>query len=86
MQQEKEADRERRADLRGQAKAAAERAAALDKTRKEQDHYRNLLAKLDPSTDPEAHAGAQADGAAIGRCKRQASSASCARPTSSRPP
>jgi len=59
-QQEKEAEHERRADLRDQAKAAAEMVAALDKLRKEQEHYRNLLAKLDPATDAVAYANAQA--------------------------
>ncbi|HEY5455423.1 MAG TPA: DUF4041 domain-containing protein [Acidothermaceae bacterium] len=59
-QQEKEAERDRRAQLRDQAEAAAEMAAALDKLRKEQEHYRNLLGKLDPSTDPDAVAKAQA--------------------------
>jgi len=59
-QQEKEAERERRAQLRDQAKAAAEMAAALDKLRKEQEHYRNLLSKLDATADPDAVAKAQA--------------------------
>ena len=59
-QQEKEAERDRRAQLRDQAKAAAEMAAALDKLRKEQEHYRNLLGKLDLATDPDAVAKAQA--------------------------
>jgi hypothetical protein len=59
-QQEKEAERDGRAQLRDQAKAAAEMAAALDKLRKEQEHYRNLLGKLDPTTDPDAVAKAQA--------------------------
>lgn len=59
-QEEKEAERERRAALREQQKAAAEMKAALEKLRKEQDHYKNLIAKLDPASDPEAYATAQA--------------------------
>jgi hypothetical protein len=59
-QEEKEAERERRAALRDQQKAAAEMKAALEKLRKEQDHYKNLIAKLDPASDPEAYATAQA--------------------------
>jgi hypothetical protein len=59
-QEEKEAERERRAALRDQQKAAAEMKAALEKLRKEQDHYKNLIARLDPASDPEAYATAQA--------------------------
>ncbi len=59
-EQEKEAERARRADLRDQQKAAAEMRAALDKLSKERQHYRNLLAKLSPERDPGAWAQAQA--------------------------
>jgi hypothetical protein len=59
-EQEKEAERERRAELRDQQKAAAEMKAALEKLSKEKAHYANLLAKLDPTTDADAYAKAQA--------------------------
>jgi hypothetical protein len=59
-EQEKEAERERRAELRDQQKAAAEMKAALEKLSKERAHYGNLLAKLDPNTDAEAYAQAMA--------------------------
>jgi Domain of unknown function (DUF4041)/T5orf172 domain/Protein of unknown function (DUF2510) len=65
-EQEKEAERERRAELRDQKKAAQEMAAALDKLRKEHAHYSNLLTKLDPTTDPDAYAQAQAKLGEIG--------------------
>ena len=55
-QMEKEAERERRAQLRDQQKAARELAAALTDLRKEQEHYQNLLAKLDQNADPDAYA------------------------------
>ena len=48
-QEEKEAERERRAELREQKRAAAEMLAELGKLKKEQEHYRGLLSKLDPS-------------------------------------
>ncbi len=51
-EQEKEAERERRAELREQQRAAAEMKAALEKLSKEQAHYQNLLAKLDKEVDP----------------------------------
>ena len=65
-EQEKESERERRAELRDQKKAAQEMAAALEKLRKEQSHYSNLLVKLDPLADPDGYAAAQAKLAEIG--------------------
>ena len=65
-QEEKEAERERRAELREQKRAAAEMLAELSKLRKEQEHYRNLLGKLDPQTDAEAIQFAEAKLAEIG--------------------
>jgi len=59
-EQEKEAERERRAELRDQQKAAAEMKVALEKLSKERAHYGNLLAKLDPNADAEAYAQAMA--------------------------
>lgn len=45
-EQEKEAERERRARLRDEAKARAEMEAELEKLRKEQSHYQQLLQRL----------------------------------------
>ena len=58
-QEEKEAERERRAELREQKRAAAEMLAELGKLKKEQEHYLGLLSKLDPS-DAESIAFAEA--------------------------
>lgn len=58
-EEEKEAERERRAELRDQQKAAAEMKSALEKLAKERAHYVNLLAKLDQESDPAAWAEAQ---------------------------
>lgn len=46
VQAEKEADRERRAELREQAKAQKELEAEMARLRKEQEHYRNVLEKM----------------------------------------
>ncbi len=59
-EQEKEEERARRAELLDQKRAAAEMKAALEKLSKEKAHYANLLAKLDPTTDADAYAQAQA--------------------------
>lgn len=50
-QQEKEAERDRRAQLRDEAKARAEMEAALVKLRKEQQHYQQLIQRLDSSDE-----------------------------------
>lgn len=50
-QQEKEAERDRRAQLRDEAKARAEMEAALVKLRKEEQHYQQLIQRLDPSDE-----------------------------------
>ncbi|HWC24647.1 MAG TPA: DUF4041 domain-containing protein [Flexivirga sp.] len=59
-QQEKEAERDQRAQLRDEAKARAEMEAALVKLRKEQQHYQQLMQRLDPSDE---------DGLAVAREK-----------------
>lgn len=46
VQAEKEAERERRAELREQAKAQKELEAEMARLRKEQEHYRNVLEKM----------------------------------------
>ncbi|MBO1756516.1 DUF4041 domain-containing protein [Allobranchiibius sp. CTAmp26] len=58
-QQEKEAERERRAQLRDEAKARVEMEAKLVDLRKEQQHYSHLLERL-PDGDEAARADAQA--------------------------
>ena len=46
VQAEKEAEKERRAELREQAKAQKELDAEMARLRKEQEHYQNVLAKM----------------------------------------
>lgn len=46
VQAEKEAERERKAELREQAKAQKELEAEMARLRKEQEHYRNVLEKM----------------------------------------
>lgn len=46
VQAEKEAERERRAELREQQKAQKELEAEMARLRKEQEHYQNVLAKM----------------------------------------
>lgn len=46
VQAEEEAERERRAELREQAKAQKEFEAEMARLRKEQEHYRNVLEKM----------------------------------------
>ncbi len=46
VQAEKESERERRAELREQAKAQKELEAEMARLRKEQEHYRNVLEKM----------------------------------------
>lgn len=53
VQSEKEAERERRAELREQAKAQKELEAEMSRLRKEQEHYRNVLAKMKETGDLE---------------------------------
>lgn len=53
VQSEKEAERERRAELREQAKAQKELEAEMSRLRKEQEHYQNVLSKMKEAGDPE---------------------------------
>ena len=46
VQAEEEAERERRAERREQAKAQKEFEAEMARLRKEQEHYRNVLEKM----------------------------------------
>ena len=60
VQAEKEAERERRAELREQQKAQKELEAEMARLRKEQEHYQNVLAKMKENGDTEEAAKLEA--------------------------